>query len=518
MTKPRLRNISRRIRNTLDLTSPILEAMFMSRGGSKWERAIAYGAAAGSIIDLVMPDMGPHDHLLENGYRLLETRLGRFYCNILRESGLKRKEEKWSSQGPNIVTWEKGRIAAIYSSTDEFRLGPYLFNGEDILTDLLRQAIWQDHEALALHPNPTPTLAREDKDPDYLLVPMKDVAEYYGEPGVDWYVDRIRDHGVDHRTILLWGPTGVGKSTLGRQVARGLNVDGRVLKVASTSLSFSASVDLIDLVKRMQPTVLMLDDVDLNERHFGPSEANPRDLALFEELHDHVPLTILTKMDDREKDDNPFVGMRPGRIDEIFRLKFPSPRVREEILLHYLGYANRTAMLQALSISEGDWEEILERTDKMTGAFLAEVAKRFCVHGFKTYKQEISSVKAQIPKGDYRTRRSPSRAPKSKPMPSKTERARIAQDLREALDSLEDQKWMVKEEPWGVFVQRMDAKGGKPNDYGGYGDPLMVVGYCWHQGKKTGGPYRGQGKYRRMLLTGNIGKHLSGGLLSFQKG
>jgi len=518
MIKPLLRNLTRRVRNTLDLTSPVLEAMFMSRGGSKWERVIAYGAAAGSIIDLAMPDMGPHDHLLESGYRLLDTRLGRFYCNTLRESGLKRREEKWSGSGPNIVTWAEGKIAAIYSSTDEFRLGPYLLDSEDVLTDILRQVVWQDHEALALHPNPTPTLVREEKDPDYLLVPMKDVAEYYGEPGVDWYVDRIRHHGDDHRTILLWGPTGVGKSTLGRQIARGLDVGGRVLKVASASMNLSGSIDVIDLVKRLQPTVLMLDDIDMSEGPFGRMEANPRDLALYEELHDHVPLTILTKMDDRGKDDNPYAGMRPGRLDEIFRLKYPSPRLREQILLHYIGYANRDLLLEAQPISEGDWEEILEKTDRMTGAFLAELARRFCVHGFESYKQEVASVRSQIPKTDYRTRRSPTRNSKVKAMPNKTERARIAKDIREALDSLKDQKWMVKEEPWGVFIQRMDSKGGKPNDYGGYGDPMMVMGYGWHHGKKKGGPYRGQGKYRRMLLTNNIGKHLSGGLLTFEKG
>jgi SpoVK/Ycf46/Vps4 family AAA+-type ATPase len=337
---------------------------------------------------------------------------------------------------------------------------------------------------------------------------MRDVAEYIGDPGLDWYVDRIQRYGSDHRTILLLGPTGIGKSTLGRRIARGLNIDGRVLKIASANLGFSAVVDVIDIVKRLRPTVLMIDDVALNERNFGMVEASPHDLALFEELHDHVPLTIVTKMDDREKEENPFAGMRPGRIDEFFRLPFPSPRVREQILLHYLGYASRDVALDGLDITRTTWEDILERTDKMAGAFLAEVARRFAVHGFDTYKREISSVQAQIPAGNRRRRRTATRE-KSRPAPNKTERGRIAAELE---GQLRKQKgdWMVRPEPWGVFVQRMDPKGGKPNVYGGHGDPLMVIGYGWHHGKSRGGPYRGQGKWRRGLLVAGVVKHLTG--------
>jgi len=286
-----------------------------------------------------------------------------------------------------------------------------------------------------------------------------------------------------------------------------LDIGGRVLKIASSSLSFSAVTDITDLVKRFRPTVLMLDDIELNERHFG-SEASPRDLALFEELHDHVPLTIITKMDERKNDDNPFSGMRPGRIDEIFRLSFPSPLVRETILLHYLGYANRDVAIEGLAIKESTWEDILERTDKMTGAFLAEVARRFMVHGLDTYKREIASVRSQIPKSDIR-RPTRNTARGTSQIPNKTERGRIAVAIQEALVK-NPGDWSIRVEPWGVFVQRKDPYGPGPNSYGGYGEPLMVIGYGWHHGKSKGGPYRGTGQFRRGFLVQGVVKQLTG--------
>lgn len=114
-----------------------------------------------------------------------------------------------------------------------------------------------------------------------------------------------------HRTVLLHGPAGAGKTAASRQLAEAL---GRTtIVVGAEMFDFHAGVDIFALLKMWQPDCVVLDDIDRamdygNEKHL---------LSGITRLRATVPLVIATANTKGE-----FSGavLRPGRFDRVLHM------------------------------------------------------------------------------------------------------------------------------------------------------------------------------------------------------
>jgi len=245
----------------------------------------------------------------------------------------------------------------------------------------------------------------------YWLSELADPGPYLGiRNNPKAFSERVSKYGKVPRTVLFRGPTGVGKSVFARHVAKHLSKeDSKVLKIASSVLKKCQYDNIVQMVQYFQPTILLLDDLALND-----PELTEGFLSLLEALRHPECLVIVTMMTDYA--DSPkkalkmgewhFSGMRPGRIDEILTFFLPNKRERDMILRNYL------------EISEGricePWEDILGMTKGLSGAYLGEVARRLTVHGFDSYKEEIQNVLRAAPEVEVHSNSKKSKKKKGK--------------------------------------------------------------------------------------------------------
>lgn len=381
-----------------------LVAVHHAKDGSLLSRGLAAATIAGKAISMLLPDKTPRDQLLARGYKTSEVGLGSFFCSRLMAAGPNLSVSVDGDDGAlRFLFWdvdgEQRAVAAVYDK-DRWVDGPFVKAGrEEFLAKAIEPGVWQGHDLML---GVGRSMIRRDQEETLELVPMKPPGVYIGEPGVEWFVERLRRHGDETRSMLLVGPTGIGKSTLGRLIAKELHAGGRVLKISSQALKHCMAPDVIDLVVVLKPDVLLLDDVSTID-HRRNGDTDQQLLELLEALHGKAKLLIATLMNDfrghpqlQDTSDggNYFSGMRPGRIDEVVVVKRPSPRVREKILRHYIG---GDAQVESLGITQKLMADIVKRCDGLTGAYLGEVAHRFKVHGVKSYKSEINSVKSAAP-------------------------------------------------------------------------------------------------------------------------
>lgn len=411
-TKEKARRLVRDAGRWLWAANDVLSAVHRAREGSILSKGLAVATIAGKAIQMAFPEQTPRDQLLSRGYKLADVGLGSFFCARLMASGPhKTVLLDGDEDSARFVFWdaagETEAVAAVYEK-DRWVDGPFVKNGKtEFLSAAIEPTIWQGHDLMV---GVGRSVSRRESEREVLeLVNMKEPGVYIGEPGVDWFVERLKRHGDETRSMLLVGPTGAGKSTLGRLIARQLHGKGRVLKISSQALKQCTSPDVVDLVVVLRPDVLLLDDVsmidDQNHRREG---ADDHMLELFEALHGKAKLLIATLMSHRydQRESRPlqdgndpgelyYGGCRPGRVDEVVFVRRPSPRVREQILLHYLGGMEAA---ETLGITKKLLADMVDRCHGLTGAYLGEVAHRFKVHGIKNYKSEIQSVVAAAPR------------------------------------------------------------------------------------------------------------------------
>jgi hypothetical protein len=171
------------------------------------------------------------------------------------------------------------------------------------------------------------------------------------------------------RGLLLYGPPGMGKTHTTRYLL------GRMTgytRLVLTGRTLSAVGSITEMARALQPSVVVLEDVDLvaEDRSMGP-RSSP---VLFELLDamdgaagDADLLFLLTT--NRADLLEPALAARPGRVDVAVEIALPDDTARERLLALY-------GRGVPLALTSEDVATAVERTDGVTASFLKELIRR----------------------------------------------------------------------------------------------------------------------------------------------
>lgn len=368
---PQLRRHVRTAQEVLRHADHLLDIVHRVRDGGPLEAALGGLAALSDLGRLFGPQEPAEAFLKRAGYTLLPSSTGPFLCTFLDFAEVALYDEEANVK----LGFTEGRRAAVIWVEDKIESGPWLAKDVDLRASV-RERVWNDADAQALVPG--------DHD-DYRLQPLTPTRDYVGSPPQEWYVERMRRYEGTHRVIRLWGPSGVGKTTLARAMGRAMVPGGRTLKVAHAALNTLDLAAVIDLADYLSPDVLILDDMQtLGVRDVQTDTVNVDHLYFFETLHERVPLTVITQMATgfgRTWGEDARHGLRPGRIDETFELRAPNSTVRRKLIKAFLADFGLTMKPEQVN-------DIVDRSDDFTGAYLQELIRRVAVHGVDAYKTE----------------------------------------------------------------------------------------------------------------------------------
>lgn len=392
----------------------MLTSLNAARNGNVLERGLGLLVAAGTVAEVMMPRWWPDLTLRRYGYEKLESGASKFFGEQIRNSGYALRTIQTGDAGASIELWtppgEPEPVVATIS-TGRFGADDNLFVkvGWDPVP-MFRNLVWRQGDALMVSAQ-----NRGLQGLRYSVRRMTNPGQYVGSPDPRVVADRLSKAQSETRSLLLVGPTGSGKSTMARLIAQELAGEGaRTLKIAGSVLKLCPFEVTLDLATYLQPTVLLLDDVPL------ASKVQMDDLlALFEALHGRTKLIISTYMDDDRPDDQAdgdgvdyWPGMRPGRIDEVERLRRPSLDDRRLILSEYLASFGAQGSVPV--------EAIAEACDGLTGAYLKEVAYRVARYGVVHWEREVKAVRrtAPFPNKEPAPGDAPSAAPSKPQVPA----------------------------------------------------------------------------------------------------
>lgn len=164
------------------------------------------------------------------------------------------------------------------------------------------------------------------------------------------------------RTYLFLGEQGTGKTTFALMLAEAIS--DRVLRIEAEGLTSVGANDLDLILDGLKPEFIIIDDID---RAPDLTKSLARLFAILTSFKDkHPKLTIIMTANDISKLDGAF--RRPGRIDEVFKFKTPTPEERKILLEGYL---------KEFKTECDDIEAIVAASADLTPAYLREFALQF---------------------------------------------------------------------------------------------------------------------------------------------
>jgi hypothetical protein len=369
----------RRAREVLALSGEVLEDVWHAHevGGK-----VAFGLAAVSAVAKVVEELVPAhsliDYLRDLDYTKQSEDLHLLIADLLSSSPLPRRHEAYEDW--NLVFFDDASTVLLYNEDYDSQYVEAYVRDPEVQRKVLADIVWSQGKDLALTASNRPSGRGKRTTPvSRSIIPLPPCPEYVGEPPTDYYVDRVKRHHEEDpngtRGLLIVGPSGVGKGVLARQIARGVSPGGRVLQISSAMIGVIEIPNIVLIAELLVPSVLLLDDLELDGRASGEI------LALFEALRGKVRLVIGTVMSDDP--DFHCEGIRPGRVDEIFYLHLPAEMIRRNLLVCNLGVVAEHAPV----------DDIVAATDGLSGAFIVEVALRVRRFGVESWREEVASVR-----------------------------------------------------------------------------------------------------------------------------
>ena len=185
----------------------------------------------------------------------------------------------------------------------------------------------------------------------------------------DFFAHRNELHALGlprKRALLFYGPPGTGKTHTCRFIHTLLQ---GVTSILATGESLARMQDLGKLARQLQPTLVILEDVDLV---FHAREINPYGTALgdlMDQLDGFTPdeeviFMLTTNAIERVE---AAIRDRPGRINQCLYFGMPTPDLRKRYLVQYLKTYGTAAV---------DFDHLVKQTEGTSQAFLKEYVLR----------------------------------------------------------------------------------------------------------------------------------------------
>lgn len=394
---------------------------------------LGVASSTARVIEAFLPSPSAEEQVKNMGWEPIKTGIAGFLAQAILRSKAPRTivniEEPQVTK--RLIIFENNS-AALLCQKDKILAGPYVRSTSDMsaFRSLLASVVWTSGDLTLDTSRGGGSLQGENEYGEsveseaghFALTEMQAPGCYFGEPEVSYYVERLKKHfaarAASTRSILLIGPSGAGKTTLGRLVGAELAQGAKTLKISAKAVRRLTAIDLSDVVYFLSPEVLLIDDV-ANLLPRSEYDHNDSALDLLESLRGKAKLIILTLMDDHDTKKDYMAGMRPGRVDEVFQIKKPSVRVIEKILKHYLSGVEVGSAFKDIAR--------MCRKAGLTGAYLEEVALRIRIHGVQHYKKEIETLVASAPKPPAKK----SRPQLARAKMTKKEKEKLTRDIKE---------------------------------------------------------------------------------------
>ena len=184
------------------------------------------------------------------------------------------------------------------------------------------------------------------------------------------------------RGLLLHGPPGTGKTLTAMYLATQMR-DRTILLLTGRSLGLLQRTTA--MARILQPSMVILEDVDLiaEERTRSPMGGTPLLFELLNEMDglasdaDVIFLLTTNRPDLLE----PALAARPGRIDQAIEIPLPDAGCRTRLFDLY-GHA--------AGLHEGDWEQLVARTDGVSAAFIRELVRKAILFAAEREDQSVT--------------------------------------------------------------------------------------------------------------------------------
>jgi ATPase family associated with various cellular activities (AAA) len=190
--------------------------------------------------------------------------------------------------------------------------------------------------------------------------------------GIAEHGERLRAGGQHvKRGLLLHGPPGTGKTLTVRYVA-GRARDHTIVVLAGGGLGMVRPA--CALARMLQPSIVVLEDVDLVAQHRGYVESNP---LLFDILNQmdgiaedaDVAFVLTTNRADLLE---PALAARPGRVDLALHMPLPDDAGRMGLIRLYG---------RDLELRLADPDAVVRRTAGVTASFIKELMRKAALIG-----------------------------------------------------------------------------------------------------------------------------------------